>query len=86
MDQVQNNNSQAVWKDLILNSNNRLQVGNGTDVDTVTETIKVTEKFSSVRLGFCVFKLMPESCHSRMFLAGIYNKRAIWIPDKEIRV
>ena len=29
---------------------------------------------------------MPQNCHSRMFLAGIYNERAIWIPDKGIRV
>ncbi len=38
------------------------------------------------RLGFCVFKIMPQNYHSRMFLAGVEDEQATWIPDKGIRV
>ncbi len=43
-------------------------------------------KVSNIRLGFCRFKLMPQNCHSRMFLAGIQVEWATWIPDKRTRV
>jgi len=33
-------------------------------------------KISSIQSDFCVFKLMPQNCHSRMFLAGIQDDQA----------
>ncbi len=48
--------------------------------------LEFSVQVSDFRLGFCVFKLMPQNCHSHMFLAGIQDERATWIPDKGIRV